>query len=134
MSANFLSGTLTPLALALANHLWQSTVVAGVIGLLTLSLRRNYARVRYGLWLVASMKFLLPFSLLMVMGGQLAFLRHSGPQRQATAESFVAIEEISQPFANAPYLYATERPTAPSAGTSIADRLAAIWNREPRLP
>jgi uncharacterized protein (TIGR03435 family) len=125
---------LTPLTLALANHLWQSTLVAGVVGLLTLTLRRNHARARYGLWLVASMKFLLPFSLLMILGGQLASLRHSTPQRQATAESFVTIEQISQPFTNAPNLDAIQRPTVPPVGTSIADQLAAVWNREPLLP
>src|ERR1700722_15549711 len=122
MSANSFSGTLTPLTLALANHLWQSTWVAGVVGLLTLTLRRNHARARYGLWLVASMKFLLPFSLLMILGGQLASLRHSIPQRQATAESLVAIEQLSQPFTNAPILDAIQRPTVLPTGTSIADR------------
>jgi uncharacterized protein (TIGR03435 family) len=134
MSANSLPGTLTPLALALANHLWQSTLVAGVVGLLTLTLRRNHARVRYGLWLVASMKFLLPFSLLMILGGQLASLRHSTPVRKAAAESFVTIEQISQPFTDASYQYSTERTTAESATTSNSDRLAAAWNREPLLP
>jgi uncharacterized protein (TIGR03435 family) len=134
MSANSLPGTLTPLALALANHLWQSTLVAGVVGLLTLTLRRNHARARYGLWLVASMKFLLPFSLLMILGGQLASLRHSTPVRKATAESFVTIEQISQPFTDASYQYSTERTTAESATTSNSDRLAAVWNREPLLP
>src|SRR5271154_1555793 len=101
MSANSFSGTLTPLALALANHLWQSTLVAGVVALLTLTLRRNRARTRYALWLVASMKFLVPFSLLMVLGGQLA-LRHSIPQPQAVTESFVTIEQFSQPFTETP--------------------------------
>jgi uncharacterized protein (TIGR03435 family) len=134
MSANSLSGTLTPLALALANHLWQSTLVAGVVGLLTLTLRRNHARARYALWLVASMKFLLPFSLLMTLGGQLASLRHLTSQRQVTAESFVTIEQISQPFTNAPNLGTIQRPTVPPTGTSIADRFAAVWNREPLLP
>jgi beta-lactamase regulating signal transducer with metallopeptidase domain len=134
MTANSLPGTLTPLALALANHLWQSTLVAGVVGLLTLTLRRNHARARYGLWLVASMKFLLPFSLLMILGGQLASLRHSNPVGKATAESFVTIEQISQPFTDASYQYSTERTTAESATTSNSDRLAAVWNREPLLP
>ena len=35
----------------LGNHLWQSTLFAIVVGLLTLLLRKNYARVRYRLWL-----------------------------------------------------------------------------------
>ena len=47
-----------------ANHIWQSTLFATVAGLLTLALRKNHARVRHGVWLVASCKFLLPFSLL----------------------------------------------------------------------
>jgi hypothetical protein len=37
----------------LANHLWQTTVFAGVDWLLTLLLRRNPAQARYCLWLVA---------------------------------------------------------------------------------
>src|SRR5258708_39805760 len=54
-----------------ANHLWQSTLFAGVAGLLTLFLRKNRAHVRYWLWFLASVKFLLPFSLLVAVGGVL---------------------------------------------------------------
>ena len=39
---------------ALINHLWQSTLFALGAGLLTLALRRNGARFRYGLWFAAS--------------------------------------------------------------------------------
>ena len=138
MSANSLSGTLTPLTLALAQSPLAIDIGRRCCRLLTLTLRRNHARARYGLWLVASMKFLLPFSLLMILGGQLASLRHSTPQRQATAESFVTLEELSQPFTNATnhdaIRDAIQRPTVPPAGTSIADRLAVVWNREPLLP
>ena len=59
----------------LTNHLWQSTVFALVAGLLTLGFRRNRAHVRYWLWLSASFKFLLPFSLLMSLGHRLDGLR-----------------------------------------------------------
>ncbi len=52
----------------LANHLWQSLLVAAVLGGLTLLLRRNSARVRYFLWLAASLKFLVPFAALAVLG------------------------------------------------------------------
>src|SRR5260370_14983811 len=52
-----------------ANHLWQSTLFAGVADLLTLFLRKNRAHVRYWLWFLASVKFLLPFSLLVAVGG-----------------------------------------------------------------
>jgi hypothetical protein len=50
--------------LPIANHLWQSTLFAGTAGLLTLALRRNPARVRHWVWVAASLKFLVPFSLL----------------------------------------------------------------------
>ena len=39
----------------IANHIWQSTVFAGLLGLLTLFFRKNRAAVRYGLWMAASM-------------------------------------------------------------------------------
>jgi beta-lactamase regulating signal transducer with metallopeptidase domain len=52
----------------LLNHLWQSTVCVGVAGLLTLLLRQHSARIRYGLWFAASVKFLVPFSLLVTLG------------------------------------------------------------------
>ena len=47
---------------AIANHLWQSTLLAGVAGLLTLVLGNNRARVRHAAWLAASCKFLIPVS------------------------------------------------------------------------
>jgi len=56
----------------LANHLWQSTVFAAVVALATLAMRRNAARLRYWLWLSASVKFLIPFSLLVGLGGGVA--------------------------------------------------------------
>jgi uncharacterized membrane protein len=52
----------------LVDHLWQSTVVALIAWLLALALRNNRASVSYWLWLIASMKFLLPFSVLIYTG------------------------------------------------------------------
>lgn len=49
---------------AIFDHLWQSTLVAGLIGLAAIMMRRSYARVRFRLWLAASIKFLVPFALL----------------------------------------------------------------------
>jgi len=54
----------------LANHLWQSTLVAGIAWLVTLALRRDRAGVRYGVWLAASLKFLIPLSALTGFGGR----------------------------------------------------------------
>ncbi|HMH13008.1 MAG TPA: M56 family metallopeptidase [Edaphobacter sp.] len=53
---------------ALMQHLWQSTLVCGAFWLLSLMLRRNAARMRFRLWMLASFKFLLPFSLLITAG------------------------------------------------------------------
>jgi uncharacterized protein (TIGR03435 family) len=53
---------------ALVNHLWQSTVCIVGAWLLTIALRRNQARMRYFLWMIASAKFLVPFSLLIAAG------------------------------------------------------------------
>src|ERR1700733_10580506 len=52
----------------LTNHVWQSTVFALLAGLMTVAFRQNRAEVRYGLWLSASCKFLVPLSLLMSLG------------------------------------------------------------------
>lgn len=52
------------------NHPWQSTAFAGAIALGTLALRRNSPRLRYWLWLAASAKFLIPFSLLVATGAR----------------------------------------------------------------
>lgn len=52
----------------LAGHIWQSTLFAAAAVLLTLALRRNHARVRYAILLIASYKFLIPFSWLVSLG------------------------------------------------------------------
>jgi TonB family protein len=49
-------------------HLWESTLCAGVAALIALGLGRASARTRHTLWLFASLKFLLPFSALVLAG------------------------------------------------------------------
>ncbi len=56
---------------AIINHLWQSTLFAVGVGVLTLMLRRHSARVRFSLWFCASMKFLLPLAWLSALGAYL---------------------------------------------------------------
>lgn len=53
-------------------HLWQSTLCLGLAALLTIGLRRTHARVRHGIWLLASLKFLVPFALLAAAGRSVA--------------------------------------------------------------
>ncbi len=52
----------------IVNHLWQSTLVAAAIAALMALLRDHGAHVRYWLWWAASVKFLVPFSLLASLG------------------------------------------------------------------
>ena len=79
----------------LENHLWQSTLFACAAGLLTLMLRRNRAAMRHGLWLAASVKFLIPFSLLAGLGSQIEW-RKSPPVSQPRLD---VVEQISEPLA-----------------------------------
>jgi bla regulator protein BlaR1 len=81
---------------ATANHLWQSTLFVVAAGLVTLSLRKNRAQVRYCIWLTSSVKFLVPLSLLTWLGSHLAIL--SSPLRIQPG-FYYAIEQVSQPFA-----------------------------------
>lgn len=55
---------------ALVNHLWQSTLFVFVVWMATLALRGNTARVRCWLWMAASVKFLVPLSVLVSLGEQ----------------------------------------------------------------
>src|SRR5690348_10078707 len=96
MIPKYLSALWDATAPALANHLWQSTLFAVAAGLLTLALRKQHARIRYWLWLAASVKFLLPFSLLTSLGSYFAWSRASAVT--TTPGLYFAVEQISQPF------------------------------------
>jgi len=95
MTPKYLSAIRAATAPALGNHLWQSTACLAIAGLLTLILRNNHARTRYGIWLAASIKFLIPFSLLIAMGSHLARPRVLPPTQTGF---FMTMEEVSQPF------------------------------------
>src|SRR6185312_16001777 len=79
---------------AIGNHLWQSTAFAVLVWGLVLLMRKNSAQVRFGLWLVASIKFLLPFSLLMALGGVLPRPHHA----VVTMPVYSAVDTAGLPF------------------------------------
>jgi bla regulator protein BlaR1 len=127
MRTEHLSSILASIAPALANHVWQSTVFAALVGLLTVLLRKNQARIRYSLWLVASIKFLVPFSLLVAVGGLLPKPHHVGSQTAL----YSALNEAGQPFSGtlmSPNVSAT--PVTASTyhlATWLATGLMAAW-------
>jgi uncharacterized protein (TIGR03435 family) len=107
------SVTWSAVASGLGNHLWQSTVVMFIAGLITLALRRNQARTRYCLWMAVSAKFFVPFSLLVGIGTHVAW-----PHKQATSRTtaYVVMEQASLPFSEP---IVTQLPTtlAPEGGS-----------------
>jgi uncharacterized protein (TIGR03435 family) len=78
-----------------ANHLWQSTLVVGVVALLALVVRRNGAQVRYWAWMAASVKFLIPFAAISAIGRGLG--SHLRTTTVAPEVPFI-INAISEPF------------------------------------
>jgi bla regulator protein BlaR1 len=104
---------------ALYAHLLQSTLFAGAAALLAILLRKNAAHVRHRLWFIASVKFLIPFSLLFSMGGLVP--RHvAAPTAQP--RWIVTTQEIAAPL------------TAPTATVVIPEQknyfsaiVLALW-------
>ena len=77
-----------------ADHLWQSTFVLAVITALTVMFRNNRAQVRHWLWLVASVKFAVPFAALTAIGSGIAW-----PEGRAVVSQFVApAVVVAEPF------------------------------------
>jgi bla regulator protein BlaR1 len=101
----------------MTSHLWVSTLFAGVVGLLTLALRNNPARVRHWMWLAASIKFLIPFSLLVSLGSQFGW-RTAAPSQLSWVSS--GVEQFSAPEVH----LAARGVTASVAWPAIA---GAVW-------
>jgi bla regulator protein BlaR1 len=80
----------------LMNHLWQSTLFAVAAWLLTIAFRKNRAHIRYWLWLAASLKFLVLFSLLISLGSHLELA--PAQKKMATQAVTYTTVQIAQPF------------------------------------
>jgi uncharacterized protein (TIGR03435 family) len=95
----------------LANHVWQSTVFAFVVALLTQGLKNNRAETRFWLVLTASLKFLIPFSLLTGIGtlvpapGKLPRVIQAGMSR--AVEPFESLPVLVNQTANIPVVAST---------------------------
>ncbi len=78
-----------------ANHLWQSTLFAAAVAAVASAFRKYDARVRFGLWMAASFKFLVPFAWLIALGNRLAQLH---PSTGSPAGIYAVVEQVGQPF------------------------------------
>jgi bla regulator protein blaR1 len=100
---------------ALGNHMWQTTIFGLCAVVLAISLRRAPAKVRSAVWLAASLKFLLPLSLLIAIGTLLAPARR--PSSEVQSPSYYRVDAVSEPFTFA---------ADPIAGIA-EDRLHKAW-------
>ncbi|HLW77896.1 MAG TPA: M56 family metallopeptidase, partial [Bryobacteraceae bacterium] len=82
---------------AMENHLWQSTVFAVAAWLVARALKENRARVRHAVWMTASVKFLVPFSVLVMLGSRIEWRRETVVA--APANYAVVMDQVSAPFA-----------------------------------
>ncbi|MEA2544111.1 MAG: bla regulator protein blaR1 [Acidobacteriaceae bacterium] len=113
---------------AVANHLWQSTVFALGAATLAVILRGVPARIRYWLWLAASLKFLIPFSLLLFLGGSLVPAQVTISRLQPA--TYYSLDVVSQPFTFTPVLSGPARSTLLSGwplSTHILFVVGAVW-------
>jgi bla regulator protein BlaR1 len=106
----------------LANHLWQSTLFAAVAGLLVLSLRKHCAPARHWLWLAASLKFLIPFSLLMGIGARLGWTRTPVTVLHRVS---IVVEDITRSFV--PLDFVRPDTVRPVNADSLTMIVLAVW-------
>ena len=127
MTLQHWSETASAVAPFVGNHLWQTTVFAGVGALLAFLFRNNHARARYWLWFAASLKFLVPFSLLAALGSHLPWSRVSAGTQ---AQLYFAVERISEPFTRPAMRVlppTLPSPASPSMPQLFPTLLAAVW-------
>jgi bla regulator protein blaR1 len=126
LALKYFSQLWSPALSAVADHLWQSTLFAVIAALLALVLRKSSARIRYGIWLAASFKFLVPFSVLTAIGSRL------GPKHVVVAANpgIYVIEELTQPFSQPLPQFHSAVMTATKPMTAIQWEwlLLALWS------
>jgi bla regulator protein blaR1 len=112
----------------LENHLWQSTLCVAVAWLLSLALKKNRAAVRYWLWFAASLKFLLPFSLLVEIGSRFGWRTSEfAAEPTGSLQWSTMITDVGRPFVASSPVARAATATAPHSVLSIATVLVAVW-------
>lgn len=109
-----------------ANHLWQSTLVLGVACGLAWLLRRNAARARFGIWMGASFKFLVPFAPLIAVGRAIGW---PSPTTMPQPTLSAALNTLNQPFV-VPLAMTSGVPATPETALTTPEwpaAVAAIW-------
>jgi bla regulator protein blaR1 len=108
----------------LANHLWQSTAFGAAAWVLTFLLRKNRAQTRYWVWLCASLKFLLPFSLLVALGRALAPAHRVAA---APGEISAVVRQATVPFSDDSVSFIGLRSSHLTPHNFLPLALMAVW-------
>jgi len=108
---------------AIVNHLWQSTWFAAAAVGVAFMLRTNQPRVRYWVWLAASLKFLVPFDVLVRVGRWIPWEPASRMPAVLTPMLPDAATFIAQPFPQPAYAPVSTE----SAVASVPLVLTVIW-------
>ena len=112
-------------ASAILDHLLESTGLAAIAWLITLALRNYPARVRFWVWMSASLKFFVPFALLTSVGA-----RWRGPLPQPAHRVFYTVlEQFNQPVARVNPIASGRALSGHSPQTTswIAFAIALVW-------
>ena len=115
-----LTATLRSLGPSLKDHLWQTTVFSLGAVLVALAMRKNYARNRYWIWLTASVKFLIPFSILVSVGTVLRPHHQAVPALEAVYDF---MDVVGQPFT------ATRTSALPLSHVASTRHMTFSWSR-----
>ena len=81
----------------IVNHLWQSSCFALLAALLAFALRSHSPKMRYWVWLSASLKFLIPFALLVSLGNE---VQRPAPHSVSASDPVFSttLVQIAEPF------------------------------------
>jgi beta-lactamase regulating signal transducer with metallopeptidase domain len=86
----------------LANHLWQSTLFGLAAAALVATMRGNRAAVRHWIWVIASVKWLVPFAWLIAAGSALSSMLPAtgvgAPALQAQPALSISVLQFTEPF------------------------------------
>jgi hypothetical protein len=116
------------------NHLWQSTLFAALAAGLVRFFRSNDAAVRYNIWLVASLKFLVPFSIVAVLGQWMDWrpLPNSSPMTPiSTASAPIPKQRRPPPCRSQRVRCDSAAAVAGRAGSGAGDRADLFGSRNP---
>jgi bla regulator protein blaR1 len=110
----------------LLNHLWQSTVVGVLVWLACATwLRTHRPRLRFAVWMTASIKFLVPFALLVAAGQRVA-----APALLPPSQSQRVFDLVTSPapiIAAAPFTVSAAPQAATDSQRWLVGLLLAIW-------